>query len=114
MQSTGVALMFPPISSSLSLQSVLVRDIVRCSGVLVTSYSTLVLQQELLLAHNWHYIVLDEGHKIRNPDVKATLVCKQVQSNLSKPYPDKTEHLPKPNDFRGPEFFPYYSNFKKN
>jgi len=31
-----------------------------------------------------------------------------IQSNLSKPYPDKTEHLPKPNDFRGPEFFPYY------
>ena len=36
-----------------------------------------------------------------------------VQSNLSKPYHDKTEHLPKPNDFRGPEFFPYYSLLKK-
>jgi len=36
-----------------------------------------------------------------------------VQSNLSKPYPDKTEHLPKPNDFRGPDFFPYYSMLKK-
>ena len=35
-----------------------------------------------------------------------------IQSNLSKPYPDKTEHLPKPNDFRGPEFFPYYSLLK--
>ena len=32
-----------------------------------------------------------------------------IQSNLSKPYPDKTEHLPKPNDVRGPDFFPYYS-----
>jgi len=36
-----------------------------------------------------------------------------IQSNLSKPYPDKTEHLPKPNDFSGPEFFPYYSLLKK-
>jgi len=25
---------------------------------------------------------------------------------------DKTEHLPKPNDFRGPDFFPYYSLLK--
>ena len=35
-----------------------------------------------------------------------------IQTNLSKPYPDKTEHLSKPNDFRGPEFFPYYSLLK--
>ena len=28
-----------------------------------------------------------------------------VQANLSKPYPDKTEHLPKPNDFLVPNFF---------
>jgi len=34
-------------------------------------------------------------------------VFDHIQSNLSKPYSYKTEHLPKPNDFRGPEFFPY-------
>ncbi|XP_052775006.1 DNA excision repair protein ERCC-6-like isoform X2 [Mya arenaria] len=58
----------------------LIQRIVRCNGILVTSYSTLVIQQEALLAYNWHYVVLDEGHKIRNPDVKATLVCKQFRT----------------------------------
>lgn len=62
------------------LQRELIRQVVRGNGVLVTSYSTLVLQQENLLAYDWHYIILDEGHKIRNPDVKATLVCKQFRT----------------------------------
>ena len=59
------------------------RHIVKNSGILVTSYNTLVLQQEIILAYNWHYVVLDEGHKIRNPDVQATLVAKQVGASLS-------------------------------
>ncbi|KAL4239940.1 DNA excision repair protein ERCC-6 [Mactra antiquata] len=58
----------------------LIHKIVKRNGVIVTSYSTLVLQQEHLLPYNWHYIILDEGHKIRNPDVKATLVCKQFRT----------------------------------
>ena len=52
----------------------------RNNGILVTSYNTLVLQKDNILPYNWHYIILDEGHKIRNPDVQATLVCKQVGS----------------------------------
>ena len=59
-------------------QKELVRHIVRNNGILVTSYNTLVIHQESILAYNWHYVVLDEGHKIRNPDVQATLVAKQV------------------------------------
>lgn len=62
-------------------QSELIRTIVKENGILVTSYSTLVIHQNLILDHNWHYIILDEGHKIRNPDAQATLVVKQV-SNL--------------------------------
>ena len=31
-----------------------------------------------MLPYNWHYVVLDEGHKIRNPDAQITLCCKQV------------------------------------
>jgi DNA excision repair protein ERCC-6 len=29
-----------------------------------------------LIAKNWHYVILDEGHKIRNPDAKITIVAK--------------------------------------
>jgi len=52
------------------------------------------------------------GWKVALPGALSDLY-RVIQSNLSKPYPDKTEHLPKPNDFRGPEFFPYYSLLKK-
>jgi DNA excision repair protein ERCC-6 len=60
------------------LQAQLVRSIIKSNGVFITSFNTLVIQQEILLPYNWHYVVLDEGHKIRNPDAQATLVCKQV------------------------------------
>lgn len=59
-------------------QAQLVRNIVKSNGILVTSFNTLVIQQEVLLPYNWHYIVLDEGHKIRNPNAQVTLCCKQV------------------------------------
>lgn len=59
-------------------QSEMVRSVAKSSGILITSYNTLVIHQELVLRFNWHYVILDEGHKIRNPDAKVTLVCKQV------------------------------------
>ena len=65
-------------------QGELVRKIIKCNGVLVTSYTTLVIHQDALLPYDWHYVVLDEGHKIRNPDAQATLVCKQVNNHLWK------------------------------
>jgi len=60
------------------LQATLVQRIARSCGVLVTSYSTVVARQDILLRYDWHYIVLDEGHKIRNPDAQVTLASKQV------------------------------------
>lgn len=46
------------------------------NGVLITTYSTLLNHDRDLISKNWHYIVLDEGHKIRNPDAKITIVTK--------------------------------------
>jgi len=40
---------------------------------------------------------------------KLRRLCLYSQTCLN---PDKTEHLPKPNDFFGPEFFPYFSLLK--
>ena len=60
------------------LQERLIRSIVLGHGVLVTSFSTMVIQQDNLLEHDWHYVILDEGHKIRNPDAQVTLAAKQV------------------------------------
>jgi DNA excision repair protein ERCC-6 len=49
------------------------------NGVLVTTYSSIRIDQDILLSHKWDYVVLDEGHKIRNPDAEITLACKQVK-----------------------------------
>lgn len=37
----------------------------------MTSYVGAVQHQEALLARDWHYVILDEGHKIRNPDAQV-------------------------------------------
>ena len=44
----------------------------------MTSYSTLRIMRDELLRYQWDYVILDEGHKIRNPDADITLSCKQV------------------------------------
>ncbi|OWK07845.1 ERCC6 [Cervus elaphus hippelaphus] len=56
----------------------LVRDIAHCHGILITSYSYIRLMQDDISRHDWHYVILDEGHKIRNPNAAITLACKQV------------------------------------
>uniref|UniRef100_A0A8C3YVZ4 DNA excision repair protein ERCC-6 n=1 Tax=Catagonus wagneri TaxID=51154 RepID=A0A8C3YVZ4_9CETA len=55
----------------------LVRDIAHCHGILITSYSYIRLMQDDISRHDWHYVILDEGHKIRNPNAAITLACKQ-------------------------------------
>ena len=65
--------------NNLSLQQELIKKICSENGVLVTSYSGLRQHQERLLTQRFDYIILDEGHKIRNPDAEITLACKQVK-----------------------------------
>lgn len=40
-------------------------------GILVTSYNSVLRHKDLLLSNQWHYVILDEGHKIRNPQAKV-------------------------------------------
>ena len=30
--------------------------------------------------YDWHYVILDEGHKIRNPEAQVTFACKMVRN----------------------------------
>jgi DNA excision repair protein ERCC-6 len=46
-------------------------------GVLITSYGGLVSNKSDLIKYNFDYIILDEGHKIRNPDAQITLAVKE-------------------------------------
>uniref|UniRef100_A0A4W3GV51 DNA excision repair protein ERCC-6 n=1 Tax=Callorhinchus milii TaxID=7868 RepID=A0A4W3GV51_CALMI len=58
----------------------LIREIAACNGILVTSYSYIRIMQESIGQYKWHYAILDEGHKIRNPNAGVTVACKQFQT----------------------------------
>ncbi|KAM9324969.1 DNA excision repair protein ERCC-6 [Gastrophryne carolinensis] len=58
----------------------LIGEIGNSRGILITSYSNVRLLQEELQKYHWHYVILDEGHKIRNPNAGVTLACKQFRT----------------------------------
>ncbi|CAL9687933.1 unnamed protein product [Knipowitschia caucasica] len=58
----------------------LIPEIASCHGILITSYSAVRNLQDVLLRYDWHYIILDEGHKIRNPNAGVTMACKQFRT----------------------------------
>ncbi len=47
-------------------------------SVVITTYSAVRIEHEELVAMNWFYVVLDEGHLIKNPDSDVTLACKSL------------------------------------
>ncbi|XP_061857318.1 DNA excision repair protein ERCC-6 [Colius striatus] len=58
----------------------LIHEIASCHGILITSYSYIRLMQDNIQRYDWHYVILDEGHKIRNPNAAVTLACKQFRT----------------------------------
>ncbi|MBA0763965.1 hypothetical protein Gotri_013354 [Gossypium trilobum] len=66
--------------SSKKWDSLINRVLRSKSGLLITTYEQLRVIGEKLLDIEWGYAVLDEGHRIRNPNAEITLVCKQLQT----------------------------------
>ncbi|XP_062852240.1 DNA excision repair protein ERCC-6 [Trichomycterus rosablanca] len=58
----------------------LIPEIVDCHGILITSYSYVRIMQDYIQKYDWHYVILDEGHKIRNPNAGVTVACKQFRT----------------------------------
>ena len=58
----------------------LIKDVCTNGHILVTTYSTLQKYKRRLLGISWQVAVLDEGHKIRNPDALVTITCKQLST----------------------------------
>lgn len=52
----------------------------RDGHVLVTTYSGLQTYSEFLLPTEWECAILDEGHKIRNPNTAITIHCKELRT----------------------------------
>ena len=59
----------------------LIRSIGRSSGIIVTSYSSVLTYKDDLTSQDFDYVILDEGHKIRNPDAQVTLAVKQFTTS---------------------------------
>ncbi|KFA63412.1 hypothetical protein S40285_06592 [Stachybotrys chlorohalonatus IBT 40285] len=57
------------------------RDQLGDTDIVVTSYEVCRNDTEVLERHNWNYVVLDEGHLIKNPRAKITQAVKKLTSN---------------------------------
>ncbi|EKD20799.1 uncharacterized protein L3040_000906 [Drepanopeziza brunnea f. sp. 'multigermtubi'] len=51
------------------------------TDIVITSYDICRNDADLLTALNWNYLVLDEGHLIKNPRAKVTMAVKRLLSN---------------------------------
>ncbi|KAI5202704.1 hypothetical protein AUEXF2481DRAFT_4463 [Aureobasidium subglaciale EXF-2481] len=51
------------------------------ADIVITSYDICRNDVEVFAPHNWNYLVLDEGHLIKNPKAKVTQAVKRIASN---------------------------------
>ncbi|KAL5319656.1 hypothetical protein ACEPPN_012712 [Leptodophora sp. 'Broadleaf-Isolate-01'] len=58
----------------------IVDRVVQHGHVLVTTYAGLQTYADDLIPVDWDYVVLDEGHKIRNPNTAITIHCKELRT----------------------------------
>lgn len=58
----------------------IIRGVADKGHVLVTTYTGLQTYADELLRVEWEYAVLDEGHKIRNPNAEITVTCKELNT----------------------------------
>ncbi len=49
--------------------------------VMITSYSLLIRDKDLLLKHDYHYLILDEAHFIKNYKAKSTQIVHQLKAD---------------------------------
>jgi TATA-binding protein-associated factor len=57
------------------------KDSLDKTDIVITSYDVCRNDCEVLEKYNWNYIVLDEGHLIKNPKAKITMAVKKLVSN---------------------------------
>ncbi|KAJ5090568.1 DNA repair protein rhp26 [Penicillium argentinense] len=58
----------------------IINRVTREGHVLVTTYSGLQSYADALVGVEWGCAILDEGHKIRNPDAGITFSCKELRT----------------------------------
>ncbi|CAL5865798.1 uncharacterized protein PFLUO_LOCUS4 [Penicillium psychrofluorescens] len=68
------------LSSSQKPAKKIINRVVEEGHVLVTTYSGLQSYADVLVGVEWGCAILDEGHKIRNPDAGITFSCKELRT----------------------------------
>lgn len=69
-----------PLTAAQKAAKKVLRPVLEEGGVLVTTYSGLQSYAPLLIPTDWSYAILDEGHKIRNPNTAITIYCKELRT----------------------------------
>lgn len=69
-----------PLTAAQKAARKVLRPILEQGGVLVTTYSGLQTYAPLLIPVDWQCAILDEGHKIRNPNTAITIYCKELRT----------------------------------
>ncbi|WQF76163.1 Putative TATA-binding protein-associated factor Mot1 [Colletotrichum destructivum] len=57
------------------------KDSLDKTDIVVTSYDVCRNDADVLAKYNWNYVILDEGHLIKNPKAKITIAVKKLASN---------------------------------
>ncbi|KAH6661921.1 TATA-binding protein-associated factor MOT1 [Plectosphaerella plurivora] len=57
------------------------KDSLDQTDIVVTSYDVCRNDSDVLAKYNWNYVVLDEGHLIKNPKAKISIAVKKLPSN---------------------------------
>jgi DNA excision repair protein ERCC-6 len=58
----------------------IIKRVIEEGHILVTTYSGLQSYADTLVDVDWDCAILDEGHKIRNPDAGITFSCKELRT----------------------------------
>ncbi len=69
-----------PVTKTQRSAKKIVERVAEEGHILVTTYSGLQTYADLLIPMEWEYAVLDEGHKIRNPNTAITIYCKELRT----------------------------------
>lgn len=69
-----------PLTKAQKAARAIVNRVARDGHILVTTYAGLQTYADSLIPMDWEYVILDEGHKIRNPNAAITIYCKELRT----------------------------------
>lgn len=97
----------------------LATAIFECEGVLLVTYTGLISYRKFLVDYDWHYVILDEGHRIRNNEAQMTIICKRFTTRhrlilTGTPMQNNLRELWSLMDFIHPGYLGSLESFKAN